>query len=370
MMRALAIAERDLLKFFRSPIHMMGAMVIPLLQFVILGNAYGGKIHDARVGLVDHDHGSEARRIKESLNAITANAKTIQWALYADERQARQSVFDGKIDAVIIIPARFSADVLRGHVPELGLVIDNSDSFLSQTLTTEADDLVKALNQPDIKPRIESKVSLNVIELYPYIEYMKYLLPGSMALAMFVSVMVGGGILYVDDKDKGVHEGYLVTPITKLEMIIGLNLAGIVKAILSGLSIAVIGSLTAGLDTLTHFNTVCELIAVIVASAVALNGFMFLLITKVDDPIVPRTMIGILSTLLFFPSGAIYPIAAFPKWLKLIAVIDPFTYIVHGLRSVMLKGGGVLPITIDVSILFLVGIGSLIASFPLFKRSL
>jgi len=68
------------------------------------------------------------------------------------------------------------------------------------------------------------------------------------------------GILYTDHK---------------LEMIIGLNLAGIVKAILSGLSIAVIGSLTAGLDTLTHFNTVCELIAVIVASAVALNGFMF-----------------------------------------------------------------------------------------------
>jgi len=61
---------------------------------------------------------------------------------------------------------------------------------------------------------------------------------------------------------------------------------------------------------------------------------------KVDDPLFPRTMIGILSTLLFFPSGAIYPIAAFPKWLKLIAVIDPFTYIVHGLRSVMLKRWG------------------------------
>jgi len=199
---------------------------------------------------------------------------------------------------------------------------------------------------------------------------MKYLLPGSMALAMFVSVMVGGGILYVDDKDKGVHEGYLVTPITKLEMIIGLNLAGIIKAILSGMSVAIIGSLTAGLDTLTHFNTVCELFAVIVATSVALNGFMFLLITKVNDPIVPRTMIGILSTLLFFPSGAIYPIAAFPKWMKMIAAIDPFTYTVHGLRAVMLKGGGILPITIDISILFLVGIGSLIAAFPLFKRSL
>jgi len=36
---------------------------------------------------------------------------------------------------------------------------------------------------------------LQIVELYPYIEYMKYLLPGSIALAMFVSVMVGAGML-------------------------------------------------------------------------------------------------------------------------------------------------------------------------------
>ena len=55
---------------------------------------------------------------------------------------------------------------------------------------------------------------------------MKFLLPGSLALAMFVSVMIGGGMLYIDDKARGVHEGYLVTPITKLELVLGLNLAG------------------------------------------------------------------------------------------------------------------------------------------------
>ena len=55
---------------------------------------------------------------------------------------------------------------------------------------------------------------------------MKYLLPGSIVLAMFVSVMIGGGMLYIDDKARGVHEGYLVTPITKLELVFGLNLAG------------------------------------------------------------------------------------------------------------------------------------------------
>ena len=41
-------------------------------------------------------------------------------------------------------------------------------------------------------------------------------------------------MLYIDDKARGVHEGYLVTPITTLEMVLGLNLAGAIKAILAG----------------------------------------------------------------------------------------------------------------------------------------
>ena len=63
-----------------------------------------------------------------------------------------------------------------------------------------------------MQPRIPQQIALETVELYPYIEYMKYLLPGSISLAMFVSVMIGGGMLYIDDKARGVHEGYLVTP--------------------------------------------------------------------------------------------------------------------------------------------------------------
>ena len=94
------------------------------------------------------------------------------------------------------------------------------------------------------------------MELYPYIEYMKYLLPGSLALAMFVSVMIGGGMLYIDDKARGVHEGYLVTPITKLELVLGLNLAGAIKAVMTGVIICVIGSLIAGVSTIFNPATI------------------------------------------------------------------------------------------------------------------
>ena len=67
---------------------------------------------------------------------------------------------------------------------------------------------------------------------------------------MFVSVMIGGGMLYIDDKARGVHEGYLVTPITRLEMVLGLNFAGAVKAIMAGCHADRLGSLIAGLGSL------------------------------------------------------------------------------------------------------------------------
>src|SRR5258708_30918428 len=121
---------------------------------------------------------------------------------------------------------------------------------MSSAVESEMSSLTEALNQPVVSPRILQQTALDIVELYPYIEYMKYLLPGSLALAMFVSVMIGGGMLYIDDKARGVHEGYLVTPITKLELVLGLHLAGAIKAVMTGIIIVFIGSLMAGVGTI------------------------------------------------------------------------------------------------------------------------
>ncbi len=121
----------------------------------------------------------------------------------------------GRLEGALIIPPQFSRRFYAGENPQLGMVVDNSDQFMSASLENKMQELVTALNQPEATAkRISTDVALEIIELYPYIEYMKYLLPGAITLAMFVSVMIGGGMLYIDDKARGVHEGYLVTPIT------------------------------------------------------------------------------------------------------------------------------------------------------------
>jgi len=370
MNRMMAIVERELRKFFRSPALMLMSMMLPLVQLVILGNAFGGKVTNARVGVVDYDHGEEALKIHEAFQDVAANIRTFNTIPYDNENAAREDVRTGKIDAAVIIPAEYSRRVLAGESPQIGLVVDNSDQFVSGSLETEMQSLVDALNAPIIQPKVVQNITLDIVELYPYVAYMKFLLAGSIALAMYVSVMIGGGMLYIDDKARGVHEGYLVTPIKRWELVAGLNVAGAIKAVLAGMCLTAIGSLLAGLGVIFHPAALIQLSLLIVATSIAFNGMMFLLMVRVEDPLVPRAMFGVLNTLLFFPSGAIYPIEAFPPWLRAIAIVDPFTYAVHGLKAILIKDGGFAAIQMDLLFLFAFGIGSLLIATPLFRRTL
>jgi ABC-2 type transport system permease protein len=335
-----------------------------------LGNAFGGKIRDAKLGLVDQDGGTQALKIREAFDSVRSNMRTFEPVYYNDPKTAMDDVRNGKIQGAVIIPPQYSRRVYEQDQPRIALVVDNSDNFMSSTLEDELTSITNALNQPTIEPRILQQTVLQIVELYPYIEYMKYLLPGSITLAMFVSVMIGGGMLYIDDKARGVHEGYLVTPITKTELVFGLNAAGAIKAVMTGVVITVIGSLLAGVGTVFNPVTVLQLMILILLTSIAFNTMMFLLMVRVEDPLVPRAIFGILNTLLFFSSGAIYPIQAFPWWLRGIAKVDPFTFAVHGFKSILLKETGMAAIWPDMAYLSLLAFVTLAVATPLFKRTL
>ena len=368
--RMMAIVERDLRKFFRSPALMMAAMVFPLVQLIVLGNAFGGKIRDAKLGIVNQDGGPQAIRVIEALRAVQSNARTFKPIVYTDQQKMVEDVRQGELNAGLVIPPQFSRDVYAQARPRIGLVLDNTDNFMTSTFEQVLGDLVNSLNTPEVQPRVVQQAALEVVELYPYIEYMKYLLPGSITLAMFVSVRIGGGIVYIDDKARGVHEGYLVTPITKMELVAGLNVAGALKAMGAGIVLTVIGSLIAGVGGAFAPSNLFWLFLLILTTSFAFIAMMFLMMVRVNDPLIPRAIFGILNTLLYFPSGAIYPTQAFPKWLQSIAFIDPFTYSVHGFKAVLLKGVGLAAIWPDLLYLGGFAVLTFMLSTMLFKRTL
>ena len=370
MHRILALIERDVRKFMRSPTLIIVSMFFPLVQLVVLGYAFGGKIKELRVGIVDQDHGMPTVKLREMFGAVAANARTFETIEYADPRQAMRDLRDGRINAVLNIPPEFSRRVLAGTAPELALIEDNTDNFSVGALQGVFAELLRTYNQGGEDPRVPEGATLSVVELYPYVPYIQYLLPGSIVLAIFVSAMIGGGIIYIDDKARGLHEGYLVTPITKFELILGFNLSGAIKAFLAGLVLATLGSIIAGIPNPLDPVRLLKLLVVIVTTSLALISMMFMMMVRVSDPLVPRATFGVLNTLLFFPSGAVYPTNGFPAWMKAIAAVDPFTYAVHAFKSLLLKNTGLMAIAGDLGYLLIFTLLAMVVATVLFRRTL
>jgi len=386
--RIFALIERDMRKFFRNPALMMASMIFPLVQLVVLGYAFGGKITKVRVALVDKDTGTQARQVRAGLNAIVANPETFHLTEYADLSEAVTDLKAGFLKAVIFIPPDFSQRVLRNENPRIAFIEDNTDTFTSSGIFERMQQLQNSLNGPVLPPlesgqspaanlaslfspnRLRASIEVQTVEVYPYIDYIKYLLAGSISLSIFVTAMIGGGITFIDDKARGLHEGYLSTPLSKVDLVLGLIGSGALKGLMAGFIITVIGGLIAGIPQLWEPARLVYLIVVLAVTSLAMISMMFLLMVRVSDPLVPRAIFGVLNTLLFFPSGAVYPTAGFPVWLRAMSFVDPFTYVVDALKNLLLKDTGFAGIGLDLAILTSFSAVLITTCILLFKRQI
>lgn len=371
MQRAFALVERELRRFRRSPALIVMALVTPLIQLIVLGYAFGGQVKHLTVGVVDQDGGMPAVRLRELAGAVNANAQTFSVVPYTDMGKALDALRNGHLNGILAIPPDFSRRKLGERSPRVALIEDNTDNFVAATLAASLRGVIDASNaEPASSSRMRAETTLDQVELYPYVPYIQYLLSGSIVLSIYMMVMIGGGIIFVDDKARGLHEGYLVTPITRLELILGFNISGAIKAVLAGLVLMAVGLVIAGVPNPFEPMRLLRVFVVIVFTAIALVSLMFLLVVRVNDPLLPRATFGVLNTLLYFPSGAVYPQQAFPWWMRIFAKIDPFTYAVHALKSLLLKNTGFAAISGDLMYLALFTIVAMTAATLLFRRTL
>jgi ABC-2 type transport system permease protein len=79
-------------------------------------------------------------------------------------------------------------------------------------------------------------------------------------------------------------------------------------------------------------------------------GLGLILATKLGEMEGFMSLINMVQLPLFFLSGALFPLAAMPSWLRYIMYINPLTYGVDGLRG-SLVGGAIFPLTLDFIVL-------------------
>jgi ABC-2 type transport system permease protein len=93
------------------------------------------------------------------------------------------------------------------------------------------------------------------------------------------------------------------------------------------------------------------LTGIIVLGATGILAMTFALLARADNPRVVGASAGFLNVILFFPSGAVYPVESFPHWLRVFAAYNPETHAVSALKSILFKGADFNAVASDIGFL-------------------
>lgn len=373
MTRLLAVVERDIRRFIRNPLVVLSSIVMPLLYLVILGSSFQGQLKNLSLAVVNMDNGPYSFRVMERLQALEAGPRYVQIFRENDQGRAIEGVKEGRYKGALILPHDFSRNILKGKGGEIGLFLDNTETISSEMVRNA---VIAGMANIDVKfiPVREKneKAIVRYIELYKKVDYDQSLIPGIVIMAIFLGSLTTGAFNTVMDKFLGLDESYLLTPLTKKDIVLGLVISGVLITTTIAITVLFLGSLISGiyLWSVLSVSALLSAIIIIILSILGLIGMMFVILGRSGHPRIVGVLGGFLNVIFFFPSGAIYPVESFPSWLRTFAKINPETYSVHALRTILFKGYSFNAISGDFAFLAIFAITTLTIATLTYKREL
>src|SRR5215472_8631851 len=164
--------------------------------------------------------------------------------------------------------------------------------------------------------------------------YLDFLAPGILAQSvLFMAIFTGIAIIW--ERDLGVIHKFLASPTPRAAIVLGKALAAGLRSLPQALIIYVL-ALILGVKMNWNPLALLGVVAIVMLGAACFSTFSVLIACTLRSR--ERVMgIGqVLTMPLFFASNAIYPVAIMPPWLRAIAQVNPLTYEVDALRSLML----------------------------------
>jgi ABC-2 type transport system permease protein len=349
MTRLLAVIERDLKKFKRNPVVIAMSVLMPIVYLVILGNSFQGKLKSLPVALVNQDAGPYAKRMVENLRAVEAGPETITLISMKDQAEALEGLKKGVYKAAVVIPPDFSRKVVVKGGPEIGLFLDNTDGISSENIRNLVNAAVRSLKTEYVAIRDkQDETLLRDVDLYAKVDYYQSLVPGVVIMAIFLGTLTSGAFNLVMDRFLGIDESYLLTPLTKSHIVGGLVISGLSITAVIAVFIFTVSMLITGIPFSRGVHQCALIFLIIVLTTLCLLSLMFVILGRVNHPRIVGILSGFLNVILFFPSGAVYPIASFPGWLRAFAKVNPEAYAVDALKAVLFKNADLAYIAGDV----------------------
>jgi ABC-2 type transport system permease protein len=163
--------------------------------------------------------------------------------------------------------------------------------------------------------------------------YLQFVAPGVIGMTvLFSSIFSGLGLLW--DRQFGFLKETLVAPVPRLQIMIGRTLGGATVAVLQGLLVTVV-CVIAGFRPV-HMATIPLALGFMLLIATVFAGLGVAVGSSLQDMQGFQLIMNFLVMPIFFLSGALFPLDGLPKVLGAITMIDPLSYGIDGMRSVLI----------------------------------
>jgi ABC-2 type transport system permease protein len=167
-------------------------------------------------------------------------------------------------------------------------------------------------------------------------DYRSYLLPGILALTAFGNSMAGG-IPLLFDKENGFLSRLMSAPISRASILVSRFLAVNLNTILQCLIILVLGALM-GARIATGLAGVLTLLAISLLLGFGVTVISLILAFILQNHGDFFAILGTTALPVAFLSSAFVPLDSLPLWMRLFAQVNPMTYAIDGMRSLILSG--------------------------------
>jgi ABC-2 type transport system permease protein len=199
------------------------------------------------------------------------------------------------------------------------------------------------------------------------LDYPKFIFPGIIGQTLlFTSMFMGISVIW--DRELGFLKEILVAPVSRISVFVGKMLGGSTDAVIQG-SLVFLYSFLVGISVDPEsFLLSLPIMMLITFGMVGVGLTLASMMESLEGFGVIQTFVNLP---LFFLSGALFPLAFVPQWLKWVSVVDPLTYGVDALRTMIFKEAWtpIFPLYYNFLVLIMFDIAMILVGSIVFARA-
>jgi ABC-2 type transport system permease protein len=320
---------------------------IPLIQLTLFGFAINSDPRHLPAAVLLADQGPQGRTLLYAMKNSTYFDFVRQ---VKTESEGHDLLARGQVQFVINIPENFSRDLLRGDRPALLVEADATDPAATGIALGSLEPLFDTALQNDLKGPLASlsasngPIDLRVHALYnPEVVTQYNIVPGLMGVILTMTMMITG-LAITRERERGTMENLLSMPTRPSEVLIG----KIVPYIFVGyiqVSVILIAAYFLFHVPMQGSILLLLLVALVFIIANLAMGITFSTIAKNQLQAVQMAFFVFLPSILL--SGFMFPFRGMPRWAQMVGEVFPLTHFLRIVRGILLKGNGIVDITLQ-----------------------